>query len=199
MKRSFLLLACLFVSFTAVAQQNEASVTLGGTFTRSSQGFATCEAILVCPPAPVSLDVGAGFSVSAGFARRFADFHAASLHAEFPLLITPSRAGTGLLGRDFSTVFFTPSIRAQFAPSAAVSPFLSGGVGLAHFSGSGSDTTWDFQFGGGLDVKTPLPHFAIRIEARDFITGKPSIGDLINVTSGHLQQVHAGGGVVIKF
>jgi hypothetical protein len=37
------------------------------------------------------------------------------------------------------------------------------------------------------------------VEARDFFTGKPSIANLINVTSGHLQQVYAGGGVVIKF
>jgi hypothetical protein len=199
MTRSFFLFLCVLISCSAVAQQNEASLTLGGMFTRSSQGIATCEVIPVCPQSPVSVDIGTAFSVSAGFARRFADFHAASLHAEFPLLITPSRNGIGFLGHDFSTVFFTPSIRAQFAPSAAVSPFLSGGAGLAHFSGSGSDMTWTFQFGGGLDFKTPLPHFAIRVEARDFISGKPSIGELINVTSGHLQQVYAGGGVVIKF
>lgn len=199
MTRFFLLLLCVLISCSAVAQQNEAAVTLGGTFTRSAQGLASCEAILVCPTIPVSLDIGNGFSVSASFARRFADLHAASLSAEFPLLITPSRTGVGLLARDFSSVFFTPSLRAQFAPKARISPFLSGGLGLAHFSGSGSDTTWAFQFGGGLDIKTPLPHLAIRVEAHDFITGKPSIAAVSNITSGHLQQVYAGGGVVIKF
>src|SRR5947209_12489175 len=177
MKWSFLLLVCALLPFSAVAQQNEAAVTLGGTFTRSPQGFATCEAILVCPTTPVSVGIGMGFSVNASFARRFADLHAASFFAEFPLLITPSRNGVGLFARDFSSVFFTPSIRAQFAPEARISPFLSGGLGLARFSGSGSDTTWAFQFGGGVDVKTPLPHLAIRVEAHDFITGKPSIGE----------------------
>lgn len=199
MKWSILLFVCVLISCSAVAQQNEAAVSLGGTFTHSTQGFAACEAIPVCPTTPVSLSIGNGFSVNASFARRFADLHAASLYAEFPLLITPSRSGVEFFARDFSSVFFTPSIRAQFAPEARISPFLSGGLGLAHFSGSGSDTTWAFQFGGGLDVKTPLPHLAIRVEAQDFITGKPSIGELSNITSGHLQQVFAGAGVVIKF
>jgi hypothetical protein len=143
--------------------------------------------------------VAPGFALNAGFARRFADLKAASLSAEFPVLITPSRSGPGFLSGNFSSLFFTPSIRAQFVPSASISPFLSAGAGLAHYSGHGSDTQWAFRFGGGVDFKTRLPHLGLRVEAHDFLTGRPSILALSNVTSGHLQHVYAGAGVVIKF
>jgi hypothetical protein len=200
MKRSFLLLLCSFVPFSAVAQQNELSLTFGGTLTVSAKGTPSCEAILVCPTTPVNVDVNPGFSFSGSFARRFSDLRAASLYAEFPVMATPSRSGPGLFGDSFSSVFFTPSIRAQLVPSAAISPFVSGGFGLAHYSGDGSgDTQWAFQLGGGIDFKTPLPHLGLRVEAHDFLTGRPSILPLANITAGHLQQVYAGAGVVLKF
>jgi hypothetical protein len=199
MTRSFLLLLCVLISCSAVAQQNELSLTLGGTFTIPTKGIASCEAIPICPNTPVNVDIAPAFSLAGSFARRFADLKAVSLYAEFPVAATPSRSGPGFLATNFSSIFFTPSIRAQLAPSARISPFVSGGLGLAHYSGGGSATAWAFQLGGGVDFKTPLPHLGIRAEARDFITGRPSIFPLTNITSGHLQQVYAGAGVVIKF
>jgi Outer membrane protein beta-barrel domain len=199
MRWSFLLLLCALLPITAVAQQTELSLTFGGNFTVSPKGTRFCEALPSCPTTPVSVDVDPGFAIGGSFARRFADFKAASLYAEFPVLGTPARSGPGFFNSDFSSIFFTPSIRAQLAPGASVSPFVSAGAGLAHYSGQGSDTQWGFQFGGGVDFKTRLPHLGLRLEVRDFITGRPSILQLVDVTSGHLQQLFAGGGLVIKF
>jgi hypothetical protein len=189
----------VLLPLTAVAQQNELSLTFGGNFTISPKGSRFCEVILTCPTGPVSVDVSPGFAIAGSFARRFADFKAAALYAEFPVLGTPTRSGPEIFSGDFSSIFFTPSIRAQFAPARSVSPFVSAGAGLAHYSGGGSDTQWAIQFGGGLDFKTRLPHLGVRVELRDFVTGRPSIFSLINVTSGHLQQLYAGGGIVLRF
>jgi hypothetical protein len=198
-KRIFLLLALSLLPIGALGQQNDLSLTFGGAFTVSPKGIATCEAILVCPPSPTNLDISPAFAVGASFSHRFVDLKAASLGLELPFMAVPVRTGPGLFGSDFSTIYFTPSLQAKFAPSAAVSPFVSAGAGLAHFSGRGSDTSWAFQFGGGLDFKTRLPHLGFRIEARDFVNGRPNIGALSSVTAGHMQQVFAGGGIVFRF
>jgi hypothetical protein len=198
-KRIAVLVASVFLSICAVAQRNEFAATFGESFSPGATGVPSCEALLNCP-ATGHVDVGFGFTVGATFAHRFADFKAASLWLELPVVVVPSRSGPGIIAQPtFSTVFFTPSLKAQFAPKAAISPFLSVGAGLAHYSGQGSATPWAAQFGGGLDFKTRIPHLGFRVEARDFINGQPKIGALSAITSGHLQQVFAGGGVVFKF
>jgi len=199
-KPTFALLAFVLFSVTAAnAQQNEVGVTFGGMFSVSPKGIPTCEAVPVCPPSG-TIDISPGFSFNASFAHRVADFKAAALFLELPLLASPSRSRNSVIfNNDFSSLFFTPSLRVQFAPSASISPFVSGGAGFGHFSGFGSDTQWATQFGGGLDFKTHLPHLGFRVEVRDIINGRPSIGALSNITDGHLQHIYTGGGVVIKF
>jgi hypothetical protein len=198
MRRSFLLLACALLPVAAVAQQNEVAFTFGGMFTLGAKGTPICEAILTCP-ASENIDLAPSFALNGSFAHRIADFKAAAVLLELPVLVSPSRSQGSFLSSDFSTLFFTPSLRVQFARSASISPFLSAGGGFGHFSGQGSDTQWATQFGGGLDFKTRLPHLGLRLEVRDFINGRPSVGELSNITAGHMQQVFAGGGLVIKF
>ena len=198
MKPTIILAACIFFSLSALAQKNEVSVTFGGMFTAGAKGTPICEAILTCP-ANVNIDFSPSFALNGSFAHRIADFKAAAVLVELPLLANPSRGQGSFISTNFSTIFFTPSLRVQFAPSASISPFLSAGGGFGHFSGQGSDTQWATQFGGGLDFKTHRPHLGFRVEVRDFINGRPSIGQLDNITAGHLQQVYAGGGVVLKF
>ncbi|HLY92123.1 MAG TPA: hypothetical protein VKQ89_02595 [Candidatus Angelobacter sp.] len=199
MKPTFALLAFVLFSFTAAtAQKNEVGVTFGGTFTVSPKGTPICE-IITCPPSG-TIDIPPAFAFSASFAHRIANFKAAALFVELPVLASPSRSRTSvILSPTFSSFFFTPSLRVQFAPSASISPFVSGGAGFGHFSGGGSDTQWATQLGGGLDFKTRLPHLGFRIEVRDVINGRPSIGALSNVTDGHLQQIYTGGGVIVRF
>jgi len=197
-KRTLVFAVAFLLSFPAIAQKNEVGITAGGMITVDAKGSPICEAILVCPT-NVDIGLAPSFALNGNFAHRIADFKAAALYLELPLLVNPSRSQGSFLSSDFSTLFFTPSLRVHFAPSASISPFLSAGAGFGHFSGHGSDTQWATQFGGGLDFKTHLPHLGFRVEVRDFINGRPSIGELSNITSGHLQQVYVGGGLVLKF
>jgi hypothetical protein len=193
------LLAWLFLPAVSAAQSNEFAVTFGIAFSASETGVPVCEAVPTCPlSGPVTVDPG--FTVGGTYARRLVDFKAASLHLELPLMAAPSRSQPHIIATDnFSSLYFTPSLKVKFAPGAGISPFVSAGSGLAYYSGTAGKTTWAAQLGGGLDFKTPLPHLGVRVEARDFITGRPAISSLSNITSSHLQQVFVGGGLVIKF
>jgi hypothetical protein len=194
--RFAVLLVFLLVASAALAQSNDVAISFGGTFSPGAEGPAQCEAILTCPAGIVSRSVDPGFSVEGAFAHRLANFRLASLHVELPVMFSPTR-NTGFLNPDFSTFFFTPSLRLKFLPSSGVSPFVSAGGGLGRFKqGSTSDNHGAFQVGGGLDFKTRLPLLGFRIEARDFVTGAPSFSSL---TNNHLNNLFVGGGVTLHF
>jgi len=64
----------------------------------------------------------------------------------------------------------------------------------------GSQTRGAFQFGGGLDFKTPLPHIGLRAEVRDFwARGINESGGIAQVSPERQHNLFAGGGIVIKF
>jgi hypothetical protein len=194
-------LAFTFVLLSALApaQSNDLALTFGAAFSPASEGIPTCEAILICP-ASGNLNIDPGFTVGGSFTHRLINFHAASLGLELPIFGSPSRSAPTVLTRNnFSTLFFTPSLQVKFLPAGSISPFLSGGAGLGYFSGTTGEATWATQIGGGLDFKTRLPHLGFRVEARDFISGRPNITELSNFTAGHLQHIVAGGGIVLKF
>ncbi|HEX2330994.1 MAG TPA: hypothetical protein VHN74_19875 [Candidatus Angelobacter sp.] len=194
-----LLVAVLLLSTAGSAQSNDLAVTFGAAISPASEGIPTCEAILICPPSG-TLSIDSGFTVGGSFTHRLANFHVASLGLELPLFAAPSRSAPAVQFRqDFSSLFFTPSLQVRFLPGAGISPFVSGGAGVGYFSGTSGKATWATQIGGGLDFKTGLPHLGFRVEARDFISGVPKIDALSLFTSGHLQHVVAGGGIVFKF
>jgi len=95
--------------------------------------------------------------VEGNLAHRLANLQVASFHLELPLLGSPNRTTPGT---SFSSIFFTPGVKVKFS-LPLLSPFLSVGGGLAHFSAGtnvgGSSTTGAFQVGGGVDVNTPIP------------------------------------------
>jgi opacity protein-like surface antigen len=194
--RFAVLLIFFFLASAAFAQSNDVAVTFGGTFSPGAEGPAQCEAILTCPAGIVSRGVDPGFTIEGTYAHRLANFRLASLHLELPFMFTPTRKSE-FLGPDFSTFFFTPSLRLKFLPSSGVSPFVSAGGGLGRFKqGSTSDNHGAFQVGGGVDFKTRLPLLGFRFEARDFITGAPSFSTL---TNNHLNNLFVGGGVTLHF
>ena len=85
-----------------------------------------------------------------------------------------------MLGSEFSarvtSLYVTPGFKAQFLPSAFVSPWASIGGGWAHFAFPLDHTNKAaLQFGGGADFETPFPHLAFRVEVRDFLGGQPSL------------------------
>ena len=194
--RFAVLLVFLFLASAVFAQSNDIAVSFGGTFSPGAEGPAQCEVILTCPAGIVSRSVDPGFSVEGTYAHRLANFRVASLHLELPFMFSPTRKSE-FLGPDFSTFFFTPSLRLKFLPSSGVSPFVSAGGGLGRFKeGSTSDNHGAFQVVGGLDFKTRLPLLGLRIEARDFATGAPSFSTL---TNNHLNNLFIGGGVTLHF
>jgi opacity protein-like surface antigen len=194
--RFAVLLVVLFLASAVFAQSNDVAVSFGGTFSPGAEGPRLCEAIPVCPAGIVSRSVDPGFSVEGTYAHRLANFKVASLHLELPFMFSPTRKSE-FLGPDFSTFFFTPSLRLKFLPSSGVSPFVSAGGGLGRFKeGSTTDNHGAFQVGGGLDFKTRLPLLGFRIEARDFVTGAPSFSTL---TNNHLNNLFVGGGIVFRF
>ena len=194
--RFAVLLVSLFLASAGFAQSNDVAVSFGGTFSPGAEGPALCEAKPTCPAGIVSRSVDPSFSVEGAFAHRLANFRVASLHLEVPVMFSFKRK-TEFLGQDFSTLFFTPSLKLKFLPSSGVSPFVSAGGGLGRFKqGSTSDNHGAFQVGGGLDFKTRLPLLGFRVEARDFVTGSPSFSTL---TNNHLNNLFVGGGVVFHF
>jgi hypothetical protein len=197
--RFAVLLVFLFLASAGFAQANDVAVSFGGTFSSGVSGQQFCEAIPVCPTNPVPRSPTPAFSVEVAYANRLANFRVASLHLEFPVMFATSR-NTGILDPGFTTFFFTPSARVKFLPSSSVSPFLSAGGGLARFFGeTKADSKGTFQVGGGLDFKTRLPLLGFRIEARDFMTGRPEIPSFNSITSGRLQNIFVGGGITLHW
>ena len=194
--RFAVLLVFFFLASASFAQSNDVAVSFGGTFSPGAEGPAQCEAILNCPAGIVSRSVDPGFSVEGTYAHRLANFRVVSLHLELPFMFSPTRKSE-FLGSNFSTFFFTPSLRLKFLPSSGVSPFVSAGGGLGRFKeGPTSDNHGAFQVGGGLDFKTRLPLLGFRIETRDFIAGAPSFSTL---TNNHLNNLFVGGGITLHF
>lgn len=197
-----LLVFCLLPA-CAWAQTNELSVTAGGIRSSSPSVSVCITAILGCsaPASGFGIDTGGAFE--AAFARRLAVFKPVSLYLELPLIAGPSRAATSFRGvspGNISSLFFTPSVKLRLLPGASVSPFVSGGGGLAHFNvNSTGSNSGAAQLGGGVDFKTPVPRLGIRAELRDLISGQPNFGP--GTTSGEVrrQNLFVGGGVLFKF
>ena len=201
------LFACVFllamistISTLALAQKNEVALTAGGTVSPDSKASVICPAVLgiVCPSS-TNVHTAAGFSFQANFARRIVSFKAASLSAEFPLLFVPNREVSGVDfvgGRSFrnSSFFFTPSAKLTLLPSAWISPFASVGGGLAHYGKTSDENKGALQFGGGVDIKTPLPFLGIRGEVRDLFVTRPNFEPDV-----HQHNIFAGGGLVFHF
>ncbi len=191
----------LFLAISSFGQSNDVAVTFGATFSPSVSGTPVCEAIPVCPAGPVNHSVEPGFTFVGAYSHRLMNLKAASLHLELPVMFAPSRtADTALFNPDFSSFYFTPSLKFKLAPDSGISPFISAGGGFAHFKeNSISDNRGAFQVGGGVDFKTRLPLLGFRFEVRDFITGRPGTPSFSNVSSDHLQSIFVGGGVTLHF
>jgi hypothetical protein len=170
---------------------------------------------------PVGIETKAGFE--GVYARRVVDAHAVSLYVELPVLGVPDREVhlpvlnilvprnfSEVAPLDFSSIFVTPSLKVKLLPDAPIAPFFSAGGGFAHFSSrtvhatlaasafsNTSNTTGAFQIGGGVDIKTPLPHLGFRAEVREFWSGQPRFDSGAKVD--HHQNLFAGGGIVFHF
>jgi hypothetical protein len=201
-KLCFFIAGSLFFTISAFAQSNDVAVTFGVAFSPSVTGLSGCDVLpFPCPTVPVSDSVESGFSFVGAYSHRLVNLKAASLHLELPVMLAPSRkADTARFNTDFSSFYFTPSLKLKLLPDFGISPFVSAGGGLARFKdNSNSDNRGAFQVGGGLDFKTRLPLLGFRLEVRDFITGLPGTPSFTGVTSDHLHSIFAGGGITLHF
>lgn len=193
----------LFLAFSAFAQSNEAAVSFGAALSPSVNGLRGCDVLpFPCPAFPSSDSVETGFTFLGAYSHRLRGRKYVSVHLELPVMLAPSRRvdTSPRFNPDFSSFFFTPALQMRFLPSSGISPFISAGYGLAHYSDqSGSDTKFASQLGGGLNFKTRLPLLGFRVEVRDFITGRPGTPSFTSVTSDHLHSIFLGGGVTLHF
>jgi hypothetical protein len=139
MKRSVAvtLFSVIVLSGWARAQENEIGFLAGATF---------------------SPDFHEGTSYEGVFGHRIVDVHAASLYLELPVIgITSREAPAGFSGGDFSSVVFTPALKLKVLPGSPLTPFLTAGVGLAHFNSTFTVRTGPFSGGwwtGSQDADT---------------------------------------------
>ena len=213
MRRS-LGVVCLLFALMGVAEaqgsnpgenkKNELGLLLGGVVTGQKTTVGG---------APV--DVSAGLTFQATYARRLKEWKRAALYFEVPFVATPStevRSPDTSVVHNYDTLYVTPGLRVKFAPRKMVSPWLAlgGGYGLLEASKgliSGAPTpgerfvhTGTLQMGGGVDF---APRFKIlvpigfRLEVRDFYTSVPNLNTTLTDSRQH--NVLFSGGLVVKF
>lgn len=191
MLKKLLFLSCLsLIPISGFSQSTDFAVSVGDIFSSGGApitGF-DCATSNPCNFGPVN----SGLALEGDLAHRLINFHLASLHLELPVIGIPKRT---VAPGSFSSVYFTPGLRMKFS-LPLLSPFLSFGGGVAHFSTSSnlsaSSTTGVFDFGGGVDVSTPIPLIGLRGEVRDFYTGTPKFTNAQH-------NIFVGAGIVLKF
>ena len=130
---------------------------------------------------------GEGISLEADYSRLLMGTPLVSLSAEVPVVFNFDQdlnSGVNVVPSGYNAFFVTPAARVNLFPSTAVSPWVSVGGGIGHFSqdkgllygGTNpgkSSTNAVFEGGIGLDVRV-WRRFGLRGEARDFWSGEPN-------------------------
>lgn len=213
-KTVLIILFAALLSVSALAQRSELAVVAGVKITPSVGGTNTIFG---------KTDVDTTFAVEGNFATTLAHVPFLALQLELPVIATPKANVTSNIAAadSYSSLYFTPSLRLKFASGAPISPWVSGGAGIVHFSpnapafapgtvhavvivpggtidpsGARSSTKAAYQVGAGLDFKTGFLPLAIRVQARELYTGLPDLGGIkINLRN----NVMVGAGLVFRF
>ena len=214
MRRSWVVVCLLFAILGgALAQEsnkqdegkkNEIGLLLGGVVAGQKETISGDR-----------VDVGAGLTFQATYARRLRAGKRAALYFELPFVATPStevRSTDTTLAHNYDTLYVTPGLRVKFAPRKTVSPWFAvgGGYGLLEASKRLIDgtpnpserfvSTGTLQFGGGVDFDSKLKvlvPIGFRVEVRDFYTAVPRLNTTLNESRQH--NVLFSGGLVLKF
>lgn len=172
------------VAVSAVAQdgKNELGGAIGRTLI-SDQGIKGATFF-----DPV-IHSGAGVSFDVEYGRRLFVAPVFSVAGELIVMYNPDEdvnggaTGNAVVPPDYKQLFITPGARLNLFPTTAVSPWVSLGVGLGHFSQANtliyggtnpgkSTTSATVEGGVGLDVRM-WKSLTMRAEARDFYSGEP--------------------------
>jgi hypothetical protein len=182
----------------AFGQKNEIGLTVGGLF---PQDRGTV---------PNTVRLSGGTAWQANYGHRFIDGRVA-LYGEVHFLGNPQRlvgSGNPAATRDVATIYLTPGIRAKFAATRSISPYVVIGGGYAAYQQSlfqidGKPNSAPrnlhraaLDFGTGVDTEL-WRWIGLRGEVRDFYTGSPAY-NIPNLGGGQ-HNVVAGGGFVLKW
>ena len=164
--------------------------------------------------AGVPLSVGGSVAFSFDYARRLKGEHTA-LSVEIPFAAAPSHRGGSIqpgTASSLATLYVVPSLRLQAFADRRFSPWLSAGFGYGWLETSSqfndgtanpavNKNTGTAQFGGGVDIRTPLHLFfpiSLRAELRDYYTvDTPNYGASLRQQGQH--DLIPAGGFVIHF
>ena len=195
---------CAFAAL-ANAQKNELSGLVGRT-------LISDQTITASTLTDNKLRFGNGLSFEVNYARRMMSLGLLSLALEVPFVLNPDEdlhaALPSQVPESYKSYFVTPAARLNVFPDLAVSPWVSVGGGVGHFTqssnflfggkntGKTGTTGGVFQAGVGLDVRF-FRKFSLRGELRDFWSAEPQV----NVNTGNSRQhnLFAGGGIVWHF
>jgi hypothetical protein len=201
---SILLLAGLVAcSCSAQETRNEVGFLLGS---EQIPGSTTAEG------APINLAGSVAFSFD--YARKLGGEHTV-LFAEVPFAAAPSHHGSSPqpgTATSLATLYVVPSLRLQAFANRRISPWLSGGFGFGWLetsallnngapNGEINRYTGTAQFGGGVDIRTPLQlifPISLRAELRDYYAvNGPNYGAALRQEGQH--NLVAAGGFVVHF
>jgi hypothetical protein len=199
------LLLVVFTFAPAVfAQEHELSLLVGRL--KPSDRSLSLDPL---PPIKTAFSGAATYQIN--YSKRMINGEIASLHFEIPVIVAPRtgvKSDNFLLPRTYSTLIFTPGLKLKVLPRGGFSPYIVSGIGLGRFSqsdttingapntGDRSNTTFVFNFGGGVDLNVLGP-LSIRGEVRDFMTGTPSFSTPFLNDRQH--NLYVGAGIVLKW
>jgi len=158
---------------------------------------------------------GNGITFEISYARRLWSSPVLGISGEIPAAFNLDEdlgSGGDVVPKDYQQIFVTPAIRANLFPETAVSPWVSVGGGLAHFSESkdlnyygtnpgGSSTSGVLEIGLGLDLMPfggRFKNFGFRAQGRDFWSGAPNL-PLADTGESRQHNYFVGAGVIWRF
>jgi opacity protein-like surface antigen len=203
----FALVIGLAASAAAQDEKNEIGGIIGRTFI-SDQGISGATYF-----DPI-IHSGKGLSIEGEYARHIFVAPIYSISGEMIVMyntdedLNAGDYGNAVVPTDYKQLFVTPAARVNLFPTTAVSPWLSLGAGIGHFSeGSTLDygttnpgkstTNFTLQGGFGLDVKV-WHKLSIRGEVRDFWSGEPDF-PLAPTGKSRQHNYFVGGGAFWRF
>lgn len=199
------LLLTIFAFAPAVfAQENELALLIGR--------LKPSDRSLSLNPVPaIDATFDGALTYQFNYANRVVNGEVASLYLELAVTGAPRtgvRSDNFLLPRTYSTLIFTPGLKLKVFPRGGFSPYIVGGAGLGRFSlsdtnigggpvpGDGSNTSFVFTYGGGVDLNILGP-LSVRGEVRDYLAGTPNFGALTLNDRQH--NLFIGAGIVLRF
>jgi hypothetical protein len=197
------LVTVAILTASAFAQKNELTGIIGRTFI-SDQGVKNVNLF------NNDVHFGKGLTFEVNYGRHLMGEGFAQLTFEVPAVFNfdeDLNFAANSVPEAYSSFFITPSLRGNIFASTAISPWISFGGGVGHFSPSSNlefggpsnakgSTNGVFQAGIGLDVRLK-PRWTLRGEARDFWSGSPDL--LVDTGKSRQHNYFVGGGVVWRF